>query len=205
VVSYRDAIWPLIQSNQIPWDSVAADVWHPNDRGHKVCATYLYESLRAHDALLNGSIGRKLALPLPLHAQPYSDARLFFHNDTCLTIQTNEGWVQIPQERWILNCASKSYTVAGFSSDSLDEQITFTFVGTELSLGYYKSKNLTSMVEVSLNGLVIDTLRSYFENDWGPGYMKMHTLIDENQDRVQVTLRNITGGNFEVMSLMYAL
>jgi hypothetical protein len=200
-----DAIWPVVQSNQILWDSIAADVVHPNNNGHNLCATYLYEALRQQAQALTGTPGTILSIPEPLYAQPYSDAHLFFTNDTSLIIDTNSGWKPSAKESRILNCTLKSCSVAGFSSDSLNDQISFSFAGAELTLGYYKSKNLVSMVEVSLNGVVTDTLRSYFENDWGPGYMKTHTLFDENKQHMKVQLRNISGGHFEVMSLMYAL
>lgn len=41
MVSFRDALWPEIQSSRRKWEDVEADQVHPNDRGHAYCAAFI--------------------------------------------------------------------------------------------------------------------------------------------------------------------
>ena len=60
MISDRDAVWPLIESNAVSQGALYADDIHPNDNGHRICAYLLYSFVKNQ---INAPSGPKSGIP----------------------------------------------------------------------------------------------------------------------------------------------
>lgn len=89
MVSYRDAIWPELQSGRLRTTDILVDIVHPNDFGHRIAAdlvTAELDRLRKAEA----GDGTSAALPPPLYGARFQNARWI--NALMLKPKISEGW-----------------------------------------------------------------------------------------------------------------
>ena len=97
MVSFRDALWPEIQTGRRKWEDVEADQVHPNDRGHAYCAAFITAVL---DEVLRSlppkdTLPAAKALPQPLLSDLFE--RVALHEADALRPAVNNGWAYDPK------------------------------------------------------------------------------------------------------------
>lgn len=89
MVSYRDAIWPELQSGRLRTTDILVDTVHPNDFGHRIAADLVTAELdRLREA--EAGAGTSAALPPPLYGARFQNARWI--NALTLKPMISEGW-----------------------------------------------------------------------------------------------------------------
>jgi lysophospholipase L1-like esterase len=120
MVSFRDAWWPELHSGRAQWETMYADVVHPNDTGHMLASELLISLLEKAKALPEPGATRT-ALPAPMISDLFADCR--YAQNTDLKPSTNSGWT---------TSADKSK----WESPAEGGAIEFTFDGELLFVGY---------------------------------------------------------------------
>jgi hypothetical protein len=87
MISWRDAVWPLIDSARIPWSAVFHDDPHPGNDGHRIAA-HLLETWLARAPETTQALA---PLPEPLFGDLYARAGALEPGDTTVTAQA-QGW-----------------------------------------------------------------------------------------------------------------
>ncbi len=120
MVSFRDAWWPELYSGRARWETMYADVVHPNDTGHILAAELLIALLEKAKTLPEPGAERT-ALPAPMISDLFVDCR--YAQNTDLKPSTNSGWTtNADKSKW--------------ESPAEGGTIEFTFDGELLFLGY---------------------------------------------------------------------
>ncbi len=120
MVSFRDAWWPEFYSGRAQWETMYADVVHPNDTGHILASELLIALLEKAKALPEPGAERT-ALPAPMISELFVDCR--YAQNTDLKPSTNSGWTtNADKSKW--------------ESPAEGGTIEFTFDGELLFLGY---------------------------------------------------------------------
>ncbi len=120
MVSFRDAWWPELYSGRAQWETMYADVVHPNDTGHILASELLIALLEKAKALPEPGAERT-ALPAPMISELFVDCR--YAQNTDLKPSTNSGWTtNADKSKW--------------ESPAEGGTIEFTFDGELLFLGY---------------------------------------------------------------------
>jgi len=120
MVSFRDAWWPEIYAGRAQWETMYADVVHPNDTGHILASELLIALLqRVKDQ--PAPAGMPTTLPAPMISDLFVDCRYAQYAD--LQPTANSGWTR---------------TTDGHSweSPATGGTIEFGFEGELLFLGY---------------------------------------------------------------------
>lgn len=77
MISYRDAMYPEVESGKIKWSDIGADGVHPNDNGHAIMGTLIANYLVSVYEDLNDISTKEPALPEPLVGDDFVGARLY--------------------------------------------------------------------------------------------------------------------------------
>ena len=88
MISYRDAIWPLVERNWAMFDTFFHDDPHPNDNGHFLCGYLLYSFLK--NALWSKDDAEQVMAPYR-YSDLYQYAGIATSADTVVRI-TGSGW-----------------------------------------------------------------------------------------------------------------
>jgi lysophospholipase L1-like esterase len=120
MVSFRDAWWPEIYSGRVQWETMYADVVHPNDTGHILASELLIALLqRVKDQPAPAAI--PTTLPAPMISDLFVDCRYAQYAD--LQPTANSGWTtNADKSKW--------------ESPSAGGTIEFSFAGELLFVGY---------------------------------------------------------------------
>jgi lysophospholipase L1-like esterase len=120
MVSFRDAWWPEIYSGRVQWETMYADVVHPNDTGHILASELLVALLEKTKALPEP--GAQLAtLPSPMISDLFVECRYAQYAD--LKPTANHGWTtNADKSKW--------------ESPAAGGAIEFSFDGELLFVGY---------------------------------------------------------------------
>lgn len=72
-------------------------------------------------------------------------------------------------------------------------------------MGYKARKDLNALLEVSVDGMVVDTLRNAFPDDWGGGYTRFEAAYSNRASPAsrKLGLRLVSGGSFTLEALTY--
>ncbi len=193
MVSLMRAAWPFIQDSIISADSLITQVVHPIDAGHFMGAYTLFSLLRAtahqekDDAIA--------PVPAPIYGTVYDTAGFYHTADSSLRVSLAGSWAPISKEQGRI----------GFMDFTAGPGMSFDYFGKEVTLGYHVTKLGTGRLEVSVNGVPVDTLSDYFAGDWGGGVMRFKLLHrSQTPQKATVTLTLLEGRNFQVDYLLYA-
>jgi lysophospholipase L1-like esterase len=120
MVSFRDAWWPEIYAGRVQWETMYADVVHPNDTGHILASELLIALLqRVKDQPSPAAV--RTTLPAPMISDLFVDCRFAQYAD--LQPTANSGWKRTADgNRW--------------ESPATGGTIEFGFEGELLFLGY---------------------------------------------------------------------
>jgi lysophospholipase L1-like esterase len=191
MVSYRDALWPLVTRGQLPWDSIAADHVHLNDNGHLLCASLLWEAFRlASDVHADQPAG----LPAPRYTDMYDRAGVHTTDDTLVQIHAR-GW--LPTDGQLAGATYKSL--------SPGDTLVLRADCRELTVGFHCALAYNALARVVVAGTLDTTLNNHLADDWGPGYTHFLQLFaDAGPGPHQATVVNVSGGVFVVGPVLYA-
>jgi lysophospholipase L1-like esterase len=136
MVSFRDAWWPELHSGRVQWETMYADVVHPNDTGHILASELLIALLQqvkeqpAPDAI-------PTTLPTPMISDLFVDCRYAQYAD--LQPTANNGWKRTADgHRW--------------ESPATGGTIEFGFDGELLFLGYEIDAAAEPLVTYRIDG-----------------------------------------------------
>jgi lysophospholipase L1-like esterase len=120
MVSFRDAWWPEIYAGRVQWETMYADVVHPNDTGHILASELLIALLqRVKDQPAPAAI--PTTLPAPMISDLFVDCRYAQYAD--LKPTANRGWTtNADKTKW--------------ESPAEGGTIEFSFDGELLFVGY---------------------------------------------------------------------
>jgi hypothetical protein len=91
MVSFRDALWPEIQTGRLKWSDYIVDTVHPTDAGHAAAAYFVTTMCEnALKASLSGEPGTINPLPYPLYSDAFQNA--VWRDAAALDPIENEGW-----------------------------------------------------------------------------------------------------------------
>ena len=145
MISDRDAIWPLIESNRVSQSVFYGDDIHPNDNGHRVCAYLLYSFVKSQ---VNAVPDAKSAAPPFLYSDMYQYAGTHDAADTLVKVKQS-GWDQVVVEKGRLSYQSVPlFTGPSFVIQSRCREIT---------LGVHMQPADTSGIRVTVDGGALDT------------------------------------------------
>lgn len=169
VISFRDALWPEIQANRLPWDDVMADEVHPNDAGHRCAAAFVCHLL---DAAWGSRAWRDAgagALPLgqPLAAPLFSD--LYEHT----ALFEAPELMPLSNSGWVLDTVWKNWT-----SDKPGSVIEFEINGTAIFMMHFVIKGAMGKARVSVDGGTPLVYDGWFNQTWG-GYRSTNLLAKD--------------------------
>ncbi len=130
MISYRNAVWPEIEDGNIPWQDVCCpDEVHPNDLGHKLCATFITMFL---DGVLNEETKGKIVAPLFTDTFEYAKQ---FKGSNLVPVY-NKGWRKNKH---------------GWEAKKPGSEIVFKIPGTCIALLYYTIKGDMGIVEITVD------------------------------------------------------
>ncbi len=166
MLSYRDAVWPEIESGRIAWQDISPDNIHPNDLGHRIIADLLRERLLGQPA-------ERPALPAPLHpgSLRYMGGRVVECDQ--MKVLSNSGWEVVPSVR-VPRC---------FCADRPGAELELEVEGSLILIGYRSYAGDFGRAEVRADGGEPHRLEAFFEmpavnHGWRGGHVLLEKLID---------------------------
>ena len=101
MISFRDAVWPELQTGKLKWETIYDDVVHPNNAGHDIASELLRSFLNASlDKLPKND--RELPtiapVPAPLISDTFECCTMFRAAD--LKPLSSEGWTCVKSNVW---------------------------------------------------------------------------------------------------------
>lgn len=139
MISFRDAVWPELQSGAIKWETIYDDVVHPNDAGHDIASELLHSFLNTSLSQLpknDRELPAIAPVPAPLISDTFERCTLFRAAD--LKPLSAEGWTCVKSNVW--ECGS--------AGGRLEYEVT----GTVLLLGRNISVVAKGCVELIVDG-----------------------------------------------------
>lgn len=158
MISYRDAIFPEMQSGKLKWEDISPDTVHPNDIGHNYTAQTV-------DALFakvletlpeDGKLAEAKPIPAPLFTDLYERTSLFTAAD--LKPVANQGWTfDTPSNR----------KATGWKTSQPGSVLEFDVQGTLIFLQYWKINGPMGKASVTIDGGTPVNVDAWFEQTWG--------------------------------------
>ena len=116
MISFRDAVWPELQTGKVRWETIYDDVVHPNNAGHDIASDLLRSFLNASLGQLPKSDRELPAIapvPAPLISDTFERCTMFRAAD--LKPISSAGWACVKSNVW--ECGSAGgrleYEVSG--------------------------------------------------------------------------------------------
>ncbi|MEI6647365.1 MAG: GDSL-type esterase/lipase family protein [bacterium] len=139
MISFRDAVWPELQAGTIKWETIYADVVHPNDAGHDIASELLRGFLNASLAKLpknDRDLPAIAPVPARLNADTYERCVLLRGAD--FKPVSSNGWT----------CAKSGAWECGSAGGRLEYDVS----GTVLLLGRNIPASAKGRVELVIDG-----------------------------------------------------
>lgn len=163
MISYRDALWPLVAANELPWNSIAADAVHPNDNGHLLCSQLLFSFLTHSLLNLPDSEPAIQDVRAPAIDDFYEHAGIHDTTGSHVTAVAMGGWQRMVDELGRV----------GYKSTNLNDTMTLVSTAREMTIGYWYSVDQNANLKVRADGIEIGVIHNHFADDWGGGYMPL--------------------------------
>jgi lysophospholipase L1-like esterase len=139
MVIFRDAWWPEIYTDRVKWETMYADVVHPNDTGHILASELLIALLNDVNAKPTpNDAAIRAGLPSPMISDLFAHCRYAQYTD--LKPTQNSGWTQTAD-------GTKWETPA-----ITDGSIEFEFSGELLFVAYDIDKEAEAHATFSIDG-----------------------------------------------------
>lgn len=101
MISFRDAVWPELQSGALKWEAVYDDVVHPNDAGHDIASDLLLNFLATTLAKTpkdDRDLPAVAPMPAPLISETFERCTMFRAAD--LKPVSSAGWSCVKSNVW---------------------------------------------------------------------------------------------------------
>lgn len=183
MISYRDAMWPDLESRQIEWSEIAHDYVHPNDTGHKICGQLLCNYIKK--ALLKkvkvDTIPSTKILPKPLFSGTYENVAIYDY--TSLKPVQNIGWKK-----------SKDKTPFGYSwvSEKVGSKLEFEIDSAAISLIVRHINGDVGIIKVTIDDCNSTEVNAWFDQDWGTPHL-FHKLYESKESTKHQLTIELTG------------
>jgi lysophospholipase L1-like esterase len=160
MVSYRDAIWPEIQSGRMKWEDLSPDTIHPKDSGHAYAAAMINAVLNKVLSTLpkNEPLLRTDPIPAPLTSNLYDHTSLFTGAE--MKPLQNHGWTFE---------ATANPKSTGWKATEPGSVLEFEIPGSMVFLQYWKIHGAMGITRVSIDGVPVGDYDAWFDKTWG-GY-----------------------------------
>ncbi len=168
MLSYRDAIYPDIQSGQLRWEDVSPDDVHPNNDGH----AFIADMLARLASQAQAGADPEAALPPALHppCNKFLGGRVCDANH--LDIISQKGWTTGPHKG--------GYT--GLQSQMPGSEVTVRFKGKVAFIGWQQYAGDFGRAEAVLDGGAPVLLEGYYQRPpiqaWAGGHTVLVRLLD---------------------------
>lgn len=185
MISFRDAVWPDLQTGKLKWETIYDDVVHPNDAGHDIASDLLRDFLNDSLAKLpktDGELAPVAAVPAPMISDMFERCEMFRAAD--LKPLSSEGWEFVNSKVW--ECGS--------AGGRLEYEVS----GTILMLGRTIPAAAGKSVEIIVDGepphpVLTDGHNLPVVKDLKPGKHRVAVVVHpfgeagkENTDKVQI-------------------
>ena len=195
MISYRDALWPLIEQGKMTWSDLSPDDVHPNDYGHSVAAAFIKSYLSDLYADLDNIGSEAAAVPTPLISDAYENARILtsanfeatrtgsFKVDNNAFFQFKDGWT----------------VTKGTDSIEFDiKKVKNVFI-----LYNRSPKNTMGKVKVQVNFGVGQEIDSYFAQLDYASYQQVSATKNAGNQKVVITPMAEDGKNeFRILGIL---
>jgi len=180
MISFRDAVWPELQSGAIKWETIYDDVVHPNDVGHDIASELLRGFLNAALAGLpakDSDLPAIAAVPAPLNSNLFERCVLLRGAD--FNPVSSNGWT----------CAKSGTWECGSAGGRFEYEVS----GTVLLLGRNIPAAAKERVELVVDGgaprpLLHDGHNLPVAKGLNPGLHRVAIVVQpfEGADKVQI-------------------
>jgi len=191
VISYRNAFWPLVADSIIHWSSLAADAVHPNDQGHFLAARLLSHFVQTASALPRTSTAAAMAPRPPWLTDIFEFADEFHAGDTVLHL-------------------TGSLDSVGQAEGTLPplktgDTLVIELQGRELTLAFNSSAKSDGRLEISLDGILTESIGNYTTETWSDSIPTFHQVFQKmKKGGHRISIRQISGNPVELTHLLYA-
>lgn len=182
MVSERDAVWPEMQAGRLKWESVVADIIHPNDKGHQLCADLVAGCIEK--VLVTLPEDAKLPPVGPLPAPTLSDV----YEHTALA--NADSIKPVRNEGWHAGNEGDIHFGNGWFAERPGSVLEFEAEGKILSVMYHVVKRDMGKAAIQLDDLPPVTVNGWFGETWG-GYNACLLLgrdLSPGKHRIRVTV-----------------
>lgn len=200
-VSFRDAVWPEIAAGRLAWEAVEADLVHPNDLGHALCARFLADALAAVLADLppDDRLRAPAPLPPPLLSDTFEHGRLLTAD--LATVVESAGFAPTVTSR----------LGPGWAATEPGSRLVIEASGSAFMLVFQRIKGDMGRVAVRIDEADPVICEAWFDADWG-GYSAVELLardLPPGKHRIELELLpehhpGSGGTRFEVHALLAA-
>ncbi len=188
MISYRDAIWPIIQSDWNYWNSFFYNDPHPNDTGHKVCAELLYSYLKN---AINAPEDAEIPVPLFRYSDLYQYARIMTSTDSIISV-AQSSWTLIPEEKGRI----------GFISAQNLDSLTLLAQCKEVTLCIETTPTNVSCIRITVDNGLVDTLLTDFCQI---EYLRMEKLYSSTTASTHtIRIKHLDNSAFTIEYVLYA-
>ena len=189
MISYRDAIWPLIESKQASFETFFQDDPHPNDNGHLVCAYLLYSFIKQ---AVGDPIGPKVAFPAFRYSDLYQNAGLLTQGDTSVSVSPC-GWKIVPKVKGRIGLTA---------SESDTGTLVLKTRKQELTLGIHMQTAGNSGIRIIVDDGLLDTI---LNDQYSFEYTKFLRVFDIRSDAPHTVEIRRTGSSAATLDyILYA-
>lgn len=199
-ISYHNVIWDMIDKRKIiKWSDISPDNIHPNNRGHKLCASLITSFLEAVKEKADILSKVPAVMPEPVYGERYMNAKLYMGGS--IKPDSMGNWTEGSFVYYHLSGAWQA-------NKKTTKPITFTFTTQEVSLVIKKvspdyDPNCGS-ITVSIDGKTVKTIDSSWPNGWGDYYMALEPVFSADEAAEHTISIKCNGGNFTLIGLLIA-
>ena len=193
MTSFRDGLWPAVQSGELKMDDFLADEVHPNDFGHDVAARCVARLLTAAQTAKPGA-ERTDPLPNPLVSADYAHTTLQEAAD--LKPVANQGWSYRPD-------------LKAWHADAPGSSLELRLQGRSVLFMSQVIRGAMGRASVQVDDQPAKIIDGWFAGTWG-GYRNTTVLAEglapEVAHRIKITLleeknAGSTGHGFSIYGL----
>ncbi|MDR1538837.1 MAG: SGNH/GDSL hydrolase family protein [Clostridiales bacterium] len=179
-LSFRDWIWPKLESGEIKESFLTADGLHPNDARHKLMSDAVADFLSRAEGFPQAD---EPALPPPLTLNRFEDSRIL---DSSNTRAVQNGFLALKK---------------GWAGRKKGDSISFRISCGNLAIQYIKTVKRPAPVACAfIDGYAACRLDANFTENWGdcmhmdtvmldnPGVHSVEITVEEPSDHVDFTL-----------------
>jgi hypothetical protein len=191
-ISYRDAYYPLIESDKFKWSDIAADYVHPNSNGHRLIEYLLYDYIVKSLSLeLPGSYQFELAKPIT-ERNDFVYTEIFQYNDSTAIPINNKGFKQWDNPYY--------FKGKGFIASDYGSSMEFKFTGNSFGIAYHtKPDRNYGKLEINIDDKYSRVINGYTQTETCPSEL---IAADLGQGEHSVKIRMLQGDRFEIIAFL---